>query len=219
MIKAILFDFDETLVSSRQANYQAYQEVIRTFKIDIQDSEELFQAIWYRTISSSEALNKLTTDHVLIKKIQQTLHYFYQKNHLEYIKVYPNILATLEKLRSQNFYLGIVSLKIRSSGEKELDACGLRQFFDIIVWGNDVSKPKPDTEACQYVLEKLSLTNKQVLICGDGPDDVKMGKTAQITTVGALWGDTNQESLLEAKPDYLCYNPEDILSIINNNFN
>ena len=216
MIKAILFDFDETLVSVRDANYKAYQQALRLYQVESENSEELFDQIWYRNISDRDAINQITSDEHFIMKIQKTFSDYYQEHHLEHIRVFPSIIDLLETLYSKEIKMGIVSLKPRHNGEKELKACKLDKFFDVVIWGDDFSKPKPNIEVCNYALEKLKIDCSNTLICGDGPDDVAMGQIAAIATVGVLWGNTNKELLIKSNPTHLCHKPQEILQIISN---
>lgn len=216
MIRAILFDFDETLVSVREANYRAYLESLSAYQVENENSEKIFNQVWHREISDLDAMRQMVNNEELILKVQSSFSDYYEKYHLEYIKVFPGIISILEVLHSKEIKLGIVSLKSRRKGEKELAACELGKFFNIVIWGNDLDKPKPSIEACNYVLEKLQVRPSETLICGDGPDDIKMGKNATIKTIGALWGDTNRELLIRSEPTYLCYKPQEVLDIICN---
>jgi pyrophosphatase PpaX len=210
--QAILFDFDETLVCSRPAYYAAYWHIIEPYQLELPSAKQLFQQVWERSISPQEAFARL--DSARAQELQLAFDQHYYQNHLQVVSAYPAVIELLTKLRAAGLKLAIISLKKRHMGEKELKACELDVFFDLIIWGDDVEKPKPAIEACECALEAFALNKTEILLCGDSPDDIKMGRAAEITTAAALWGDTNHQLLIEAQADYLLYHPQQLLELL-----
>ncbi|MBL8149575.1 MAG: HAD-IA family hydrolase [Blastocatellia bacterium] len=205
----LLFDFDETLVSSKAAYYAAYKHALVAHLGDT--VEDLFEDIWKRPQALKEFFKKQGRERAALIMESFEIYYYSQHHNL---KTYPYIVEVLEKLRTAGISLGIVSLKPRRAGEKELDFCGLRHFFDVVIWGDDVEAPKPAPEGCFRALENLN--GKHAIMCGDSVSDIEMGKAAGILTVAALWGEVDRELLLATIPDYECEHPEQLIELVLN---
>lgn len=198
----VLFDFDETLVNSKTAYHKAYLRAIERHLGE--EAEDLFQEIWRSPATLPEILRRQARERaeVVYRSFEEYYHY-YQPT----LELYPSIVEMLERLRTGGARLGIVSLKPRRAGERELDLMGLRNYFEVVVWGDDVSRPKPEPDGCLKAMAELKAVGSAVM-CGDSPSDIAMGRAAGLTTVAALWGEAHREALMAASPDYAFDCPE-----------
>ena len=65
-------------------------------------------------------------------------------------------------------------------------------------------------------MKKFSLNKENVVMVGDGANDIMVGKNAGITTIGVLYGYSSQEKLNDLAPNYQAKSPNEIVSIIKN---
>lgn len=193
----VLFDFDETLVNSKAAYHRAYLEAIGRHLGET--AEDLFHEIWRSPTTLPEILRRQARDSA--EMIHTTFEEYYHQ-YQPTLTLYPSILEMLEKLRSAGARLGIVSLKPRRAGERELDLMGLRDYFEAVVWGDDVKHPKPEPDGCLKAMAQLKAV-KGAVMCGDSPSDIAMGRAAGLTTAAVLWGEVHKEALIAAEPDYV----------------
>lgn len=199
----VLFDFDETLVSSKAAYHRAYLGAIERHLGTA--AEDLFHEIWSSPATLPEVLRRQARDRAeLVYRSFEEYYHHYQPT----LTLYPSIVKMLESLRAGGARLGIVSLKPRRAGERELDLVGLRDYFEVVVWGDDVSRPKPEPDGCLKAIAELKSVGGSAVMCGDSPSDIKMGRAAGITTAAALWGEVHREALVAANPDYVFDCPE-----------
>ena len=68
----------------------------------------------------------------------------------------------------------------------------------------DISKPKPDPESIDIILNTLNVSKEQALVVGDTIVDVKTAKNAQTDVAIVTYGYGNLQQMLEFHPDY-CY--------------
>jgi pyrophosphatase PpaX len=210
----LLFDFDETLICSKPAYYAAYQYAINAHCRDDEMEDKLFHDLWMQLIPYQQVFARLGEDRSKAALASFEQHYY--NNHHNSLSAYPTIVEMLTQLREAGARLGIVSLKPRRAGEKELDYCGLRAFFEVVIWGDDVAQPKPAPDGCLRALQELKGDGARALICGDSPSDIKMGRAAGIATAAALWGGAHREMLLATAPDYAFEQPAELLAAMLN---
>ena len=79
---------------------------------------------------------------------------------------------------------------------------GLDRYFPVVVGFDDTSRHKPDPEPVWHALRRLGISADQAVFVGDSPHDMHAGNAAGVTTVAALWGPFDRETLALAGPDH-----------------
>jgi len=98
--------------------------------------------------------------------------------------------ATIHKLKTLGYALGIVSTKFRYRIETILTRENLLTPFDVIIGGEDVSKHKPDPESLQMAVKKLGALPENTLYIGDSLVDAMTAKRLGIPFIAVLSGVT-----------------------------
>jgi len=97
--------------------------------------------------------------------------------------IFPDVLPTLEALRSLGLRLAIVS-NWDDSLNSHCDDLGLTPYFETIVGSQYVGHEKPDPRIFQIALQRLGVTADQVIHVGDiYPSDVVGARRAGIVPV------------------------------------
>ena len=109
---------------------------------------------------------------------------------------------------------GIVSLKPRRAGERELDITGLRSWIGSCVWGDDVRQPKPAPDGVLRALGEMEADPLSTLVIGDSPADIIMGRSAGTLTAAALWGGSSRDRLMAEAPDFALASPADLIKVL-----
>ncbi|WP_372518863.1 HAD family hydrolase, partial [Candidatus Ruminimicrobiellum ovillum] len=73
---------------------------------------------------------------------------------------------------------------------------------------------KPSPLPIYEILKKFSLNKEDVVMIGDGANDIMVGKNAGITTIGVLYGYSSQQQLNNLAPDYQAKTPTEITDIV-----
>src|SRR5207248_6548695 len=89
--------------------------------------------------------------------------------------------------------LGVVSCKRRALVEAELEAAGLRAYFDVVIGYEDVTPPKPAPDPLLVAIGQLGLSRTHSIYVGDSMVDLQTGRAARVRTVLAAWGLTRSE--------------------------
>lgn len=209
MLKALLFDFDGTLLNTNDLIIQSFMHVLEE-KFPGQYKPE--DCLRFMGPSLTETFEELTPNEVE----EMTLKYrkWNLEHHDELVKEFDGVMETLEELRALGIRLAIVSTKRRDMIERGLNLMGASHFFELIVGIEDVKNVKPDPEPVLLAIEKLGVGKEEVIMIGDNSHDIESGKNAGVKTAGVAWSLKGEELLNQFNPDYMLQHISDILSIV-----
>ncbi|SOC40120.1 pyrophosphatase PpaX [Ureibacillus acetophenoni] len=209
MLKALLFDFDGTLLNTNDLIIQSFMHVLEE-KFPGQYKPE--DCLRFMGPSLTETFEELTPNEVE----EMTLKYrkWNIEHHDELVKEFDGVMETLEELRALGIRLAIVSTKRRDMIERGLNLMGASHFFELIVGIEDVKNVKPDPEPVLLAIEKLGVGKEDVIMIGDNSHDIESGKNAGVKTAGVAWSLKGEEFLNQFNPDYMLQHISDILSIV-----
>ncbi|MFW5794084.1 MAG: HAD-IA family hydrolase [Bacillota bacterium] len=210
-INTILFDLDGTLVDSNQLIIDSFTQTFKNFFPKIKHSYQDYVNMIGPTLKETFSLFEKNKENV--KQMIEYYRNYYLKNEFEYIKIYPNLIETLEQLKNANFKTGIVTSKFKESAMASIKHFNLDKYIDVYVFLGDVTYPKPSPEPI-LLAKKLLKSHKEILFIGDNPSDILSGKNANILTCGVEWS-LKKERLKELNPDFWITNFKELITIIN----
>jgi HAD superfamily hydrolase (TIGR01549 family) len=196
-MKAILFDWDGTLVDSRQTVVEAYRSAtneVLAVEYPATPAEEESVLTGHSRVSLAE----VAPDPEALERVLTALASAYLV--ATPALAFPGAAELLDELRGGGVAVGIVTSKIRGSFEHDAAALGLTDRIDAAIGGDDGYPPKPDPAPVLACLAALDIAPADALFVGDGPDDVTAGRAAGVRTVAALHGFA-PETVLAAGPD------------------
>lgn len=152
-VRGLLFDLDGTLVDTRQANYEAYREAFLASGHEL--TPEQFATTWGR--DSRDFIPDLlpgidATGVDTIRAAKSTLY----ADLLDRTSANAALVGFL-RLVAPSHRTALVSTAKSANGEQILAAHGLRELFDVVVWGDDVARSKPDPEGYLKALSELGV--------------------------------------------------------------
>lgn len=196
-MKAVLFDWDGTLVDSRQTVVEAYRRASREvvgFDFPATPAEEESVLTGHSRVSLAE----IAPDAEALERLLAALVASYLQ--ATPALAFPGAAELLDALRAGGVAIGIVTSKIRGSFEHDAEGLGLGGRIDAAVSGDDGYAPKPDPAPVLACLSALGADPADAVFVGDGPDDITAGRAAGLRTVAALHGFAPQ-TVLGAAPD------------------
>lgn len=225
MIKAILFDLDNTLLDfmhfKRETAKAAAKAMVRKglpatekeiynriFKVYEQKGIE-YQKTFYDVVKPYNLeINKA-------EKIQHAGIIAYTRKKYKVLKPYAGVLRTLSALRRKGLKLGIVSDAPRNKVWDRLIMSGLEDEFDVVVSVSDTLRLKPHPSPFKLALKKLKLSPEHVLFVGDNPSrDIKGAGKLGMKTCLAKYGQTWKKYRNNWKPDYEIVKFQGLLKVI-----
>ncbi|MEM3154732.1 MAG: TIGR02253 family HAD-type hydrolase [Candidatus Woesearchaeota archaeon] len=221
MIKAVLFDLDNTLIDFMKMKKRATDAALDAMiAAGVNLDKEKAHAILNELYDHYGIEHQNVFDKFLIKT-QQKVNYkilaagivAYRKEKLVHAEAYPGVVQTLLKLKQKGLKLAIVSDAPILQAWTRLTEMRIQDFFDAVVTFDDTGERKPSATPFKKALEKLDVKPEEVLHVGDWPErDIAGAKALGIKTAFAKYGAVKPTAV---KADYELNKIEDLLSIIN----
>ncbi len=193
MIRAILFDLDQTLIDfitmKKKASEKAAQAMVKAgLKIDKKTAgKELFDFYLKNGIDGNTAFQEFIKKHngEMSDKILAAALNAYLDAKRHYVKPYPDVIPTLKKLKKKGLKLAIVTDAPRLKAYMRLDSMGITDFFDVVVGFEDTGEAKPSSLPFRKALKELNVKPEEAIMVGDWPEKDILG--AQKAGMKACW--------------------------------
>jgi len=218
MLKAILFDLDNTLLDFMQFKRETAKAAANAMiKSGVQEKEKVLydkifkiyeeKGIEYQHTFSDILYESVVNPHMR-ERARQAAIIAYNKKKYELIKPRPKVIQVLSSLRSK-YAPGIVTDANRQKAWQRLILAGLDGFFYPVVTYSDTHSEKPNKEPFERALRILGLNPNQVLYVGDNPsrDIIGAKKAGMFTCLANYYTKTSEE---EGVADYSIEKFEDL---------
>ncbi len=218
MIKAIIFDLDNTLIdfmsmkkaASKAAANAMIEAGLKNYPEDLAD--QLFSFYLDHGIESDNAFEQYLLqeyDAVNFRILAAAVNAYLKEKYL-HLKPYPGVVDTLSELRRQGLKLGVVSDGLRLKAWMRLNEAGLDKYFDAVVMYQDTGKRKPAKEPFLRICADLEVGPEECLMVGDRPErDVQGGRSVGMKTCLVSY-----EQMRHATADYEIKDFADLLDIV-----
>jgi phosphoglycolate phosphatase len=206
MIKYILFDFDGTLVDSRQIALTIFNQLAGKYRFRKVAPEDIAQL---RKLSIPERCRMLKLPIYKIPFIVMEARLLYT-SYLQELCVFEGIKAMLDALTDQQFNLAVLSSNAQANIRTVLQKNQIGTITTIFPASSLFGK----NAVIKKFLKISKLHPSQVIYVGDELRDVLACKKSGIRVIFVSWGYDSMEAVSAARPDYIANKPEDILSIV-----
>lgn len=209
MIKALLFDFDGTLLDTNELIIQTFMYVLEDRFPGQYSPQDCINFIGPSLKETFEQITPNEVDEMTAKYREWNL-----AHHDELVTEFDGVLPTLEQLKNQDIRLAIVSTKRRDTIEKGLSLMGAGHLFELVIGLEDVRHVKPNPEPVLLAIEKLGVNKEDVMMIGDNYHDIEAAKNAGVLSAGVAWSIKGEDFLKQYNPDYILQHMSDLLSIV-----
>jgi len=221
MIKAVIFDLDNTLLDFMRMKTMAIDAAINGMieaGMEIQRNSSL-KRIFKIYESKGWEYQEVLDD--FIKEEIGTLDYkflaggivSYRKAKEASLILYPNVNSTLIGLSKMGLKLGVVSDAPSREAWMRICSVNLHHIFDAVVTFDDTGEHKPSPKPFKKIVSLLNINAANALMIGDWPErDIIGAKELGMKTAFARYGDLFDTQASGA--DYDIDNIQEILSII-----
>ena len=94
------------------------------------------------------------------------------------VRVYPGVIEGLEAFKAKGIPLAVITNKAGAFTQPLLELTGLAKYFDVVVGGDRLPKPKPDPMALTWACGRLDVSPADTLFIGDSINDFLAGRAA-----------------------------------------
>lgn len=176
MIKAVLFDIDNTLFDSTTLAEMARRNSVKAMidsGLPIKDEALVYKKLQevIKKFGSNypkhydELLNTLSIP--WSAKIVAAGVVAYEHTKFGYLKPYPGVIPALMRLKKKDYLLGVVSNGIAVKQWEKLIGLGVHHFFDAVVTSEEAGVEKPEEEIFLLATQKLGVKPEECVMVGD----------------------------------------------------
>lgn len=212
-IKLVVFDLDGTLVDSKYDLTDAVNFTRKQYGFSPLSVDKVASYLGSGIVALVKSVLPELDDEQL-KVAVKTFMNFYGEHLLDKTKFYKDIDTVLAELNS--FKKVVLSNKTELFSKKIIEYLNLKQYFVQVYGGDSFKEKKPNPLPIYEIMKKFSLNKENVVMVGDGANDILVAKNAGIKVIGTLYGYSSLEQLKEYKADYIAETSKDIINIINN---
>lgn len=189
MIKAVIFDLDDTLISEKEYIESGYKQIASLLSKKYgQPVHELYQLMLKLLMENSSNVFNRLLDQVGInytkKEVLELVEEY--RNHFPTIKFFEDVLPCIRMLREKGIKIGIITDGYMHAQRQKLKAVHAAKYFDEIIITDELGRDfwKPHPKAFEIMRERLNLEYNQMVYIGDNPKkDFYISKTYPIKTV------------------------------------
>ena len=221
MIRAIIFDLDDTLYDEMQfvkggfeavssytsKNANVNQNVVYQLLLDVLEKHGRGQTF-------DIALKKLGLyNKNLIPKLVKVY-----RTHKPRLSLYSEVRTVLSTLRKQGYKLGLITDGNVEVQRNKVEALKIKDFFDCIIFSDEygIEKQKPNPFPYQKALKELKASARETIYVGDNPyKDFVSAKRLGIHTVRIMRGQYKNVTLnKEFEAEYQIINLGELIDIV-----
>jgi len=195
-LKAVLFDFNGVIINDEPIHKQLIEQLL--IEENLRPIPGEFQEVCLGRsdrVCLTELLKRrgrFVNETYLLQLMQRKAQAYQQQiEKIPQLPTYPGLEHLIFQVRSKQLKMAVVSGAMRSEIELVLQWMNLRQYFSVLVAGDDIttSKPEPDgyllaVERINQLYPELLLQPEECLAIEDTPAGIQAAKTAKIPVVG-----------------------------------
>lgn len=173
-IQAIIFDMDGVLIDARDWHYDALNQALALFGLEITRHDHLSK---FDGLPTRDKLSILSEEKGLPPALHGFINQLKQKYTLDIVcrhcrPVFHHEFA-LSRLRYEGYRLAVASNSIRDSIGMMLSRACLLDNFEFFLSNQDVTRGKPAPEIYQKAIARLGLLPHQCLVVEDNENGIR----------------------------------------------
>ncbi|MFL1896546.1 beta-phosphoglucomutase [Aquimarina sp. 2-A2] len=184
--KGFIFDLDGVIVDTAKYHYLAWKNLAEELGISFSET----QNEQLKGVSRIRSLEKILEwgnleisqdkfDKLLVEKNEEYLSYI---DKMDQNEILPDVVRVLEYLKTQN--CGIALGSASKNARIILDKVSLREHFETIIDGTDVTKAKPDPEVFMKGAERLNIAPEHCVVFEDSVAGIQAANAAGMISIG-----------------------------------
>ena len=182
MLEAVIWDMDGIIVNSGPYHLQAWQEVFGKWGVNF--TEEDFRrnfgqrndSIIWNAMGRSITQNEMDT-------IANEKEESYRRRVEQNIKAFSGAVALMKALTAQGVKMAIASSAPPENIDLIANGLGIKEYFQAIVWGREVTEGKPSPQGFLLAAQRLGVDPASCVVIEDAIAGVAAAKRAGMKCV------------------------------------
>lgn len=181
---AAIFDMDGTMVDNTPYHFKTWQTLYKKYGIG-----DLFEEIYKTEISGVPIMDTVRSlfpdaDEETLKSLVREKEQLYQEIYTPFIAPINGLENLLNELKDGGVKLAMASSASWDDIDFVLSHVKVRQYFDVIIDGNRVSKGKPNPQIFLKAAADLHMRPEDCIVFEDSMAGLKAGNAAGMKVVG-----------------------------------
>tara|TARA_Y100000748_G_scaffold230064_1_gene194086 strand:- start:171 stop:860 length:690 start_codon:yes stop_codon:yes gene_type:complete len=223
MLKAVIFDLDNTLVDFLYMKNQAIESAINGMiqsglKVEKKLAKELIFEIYEKKgYEYQEVLNQfiISINGSIDYKILAAGIVCYRKAKEQSLRTYPKVQDTLSKISDLDLKLGLITDAPSREAWTRLYSVNIHNSFDRVLTSDDTNAFKPSPKPFKLMLRYFKIDPAEAIMVGDWPErDLDGAKSVGIKTAFAKYGASSFNEQQHGDSDVVLESIDDIISYI-----
>jgi len=210
VLRAVIFDFDGTLVDSYAAITASVNHVRAAHQLPPLSEPEV-----RRCVGRGAAY---LLEHTVPGTDLEADLALYRAHHPSVLRsgtrLLPGVAETLPVLKNAGLRLGICSNKPASFTRQLLEYLDLTSFFDVVIGPEDAPHVKPAPDMLLAALHRLGVSPAEALYVGDMTVDIQTARAAEVAVWVIPTGSDTKAALLSQQPDRLLSNFRELSNLL-----
>ncbi len=209
MKKAILFDFDGTLINTHDLIIEGFNQLSQKYRGTTFSAKDHVSILGKPLDQQIRHICPFHFDEAI-----ESFKQWYAVNHDLHAKGYEEIEDVLLILKSDGYRLGIVTNNSQQGMSVGLKLLGFEKYFEVIITRDEVSECKPSPEGILKALSYLDVCPNECLYVGDSSADILAARAAGVTPILVGWTALSHEQIRALSPVDLIESPYEILLML-----
>jgi phosphoglycolate phosphatase len=210
-VRALVFDLDGTLIDSIADIAAACNHTLSQFGRAPRRTQEIRGFIGDGARALLARAAELPLGAPELDALVETFLAYYTQHPTTHTTLLP---GAREALGLPGVRVALCTNKPRITTEAILARLGLSGAFEVVLAGGDLPQHKPDPAPLLHIARLFDLDPAELVMIGDGPQDVLSARAAGVRSIGVENGIADQARLHAARPDALLGTLHDLPALL-----
>lgn len=196
-MRAVLFDFDGTLVDSSEGITKSARYALAHYGIEVPNLEDLKKFIGPPLAGSFRNFYGFSEE-----KAQEAVAVYrqrYEKIGWSECKLYPYVRETIAQLKEEGYLIGLASSKPEGTCRKIMDHLEILDLFDEVVGATHDGRIGTKEEVLMEVLRRWQdIPKEEMVLVGDTIYDIEGANLVHMRSIGVSFGFGDLNAMKEA---------------------
>ncbi|MFT5111357.1 MAG: phosphoglycolate phosphatase [Parasphingorhabdus sp.] len=231
-IEGILFDKDGTLIDFNGTWLPAYRESARRLarrcrQPDLEDLL-LIEGGWNPTDGNWQAGSLLASGsnreivdfwsqrcgNITYNEVEEIVFQTFHEHSSREYRTIAKAERRIVELKQQGYQIGMATMDDAVTAHSTVSALNLEEYFDFVCGADSGYGVKPDAGMVIAFCQAVDLKAEQVMMVGDSPHDLNMGRAAGVGLVVGVLSGAHDRAHLEPLADHILNDISELQSIL-----